>query len=50
MVIAKAAAMEVTNYYNCGNKVNMVVENVWLWQPHRGHEGHRGGGGLAATT
>ena len=42
--------MEATNYYNCGNKVNMVVENVRLWQPHWGCEGCRGGGGIAATT
>jgi len=45
MVVAKAAA---TNYYNCGNKVKVVVENVGLWRPRR--EGRRGGGGLVATT
>jgi hypothetical protein len=50
MVVAKAAVMEVTNYYNCGNEVKVVVENVGLWQPRRGREGRRGGGGLAATT
>jgi hypothetical protein len=30
MVVAKAAATEVTNYYNCGNEVKVVVENVGL--------------------
>jgi hypothetical protein len=33
MVVTKAAATEVTNYYSCGNKVKVVVENVGL--PHR---------------
>ena len=30
MVVAKAAATEVTNYSNCGNEVKVVVENVGL--------------------
>jgi len=52
MVVAKAAAMETTNYYNCGNdnEVNVMVVNLGLWQPRRGREGRRWGGGLATTT
>jgi hypothetical protein len=50
MVVAKAAAMEVKIYHNCGNEVKVVVENVGLWQPRRGREGRHGGGGLAAIT
>ena len=37
MVVAKAAATEVNNYYNCGNEVKVVVENIGLWQPRRHH-------------
>ena len=50
MVVAKTAVTEVTNYYNRGNEVKVVVENVGLWQECRGHERRRGGGQLAATT
>jgi hypothetical protein len=50
MLVAKAAAMEVTNYCKCGNEVKVVVENVGLWQERRGCERHCGGGGLTATT
>ena len=50
MVVAKTAVTEVTNYYNHGNEVKVVVENVGLWQEQRGHERHCGGGQLAVTT
>jgi hypothetical protein len=30
MVVAKVAETEVTNYYNCGNAVKVVVEHVGL--------------------
>jgi Tfp pilus assembly protein PilZ len=35
MMVTKAAATEVTNYYNCGNKVKVVVENVGLPDRYR---------------
>jgi len=43
MVVAKTAATEVTNYYNHGNEVKVVVENVGLWKECRGRERRRGG-------
>jgi hypothetical protein len=33
MVVANAAAMEATNYYNCGNEMKVVVENVVATTP-----------------
>ena len=50
MVVAKTVVTKVTNYYNCGNEVKVVVENVGLWQECRGHEICCGGGQLTVTT
>ena len=48
MVVAKARTEEVKNYYNCGNKVKVEVENVGLWQPRQGRERRHGGGAVSS--